>query len=90
MDLLRLVNYPLNPSRKYLKDLLALYRSSADRYTTCNGLLYYTAVAGDTPHVVVSTYNDSRLIILYECHNVPTGGHRGWEKSYLAASRDFY
>ena len=47
-DLLRLMDYLKNPSNKSLRDLLALYRSSSDRYTTRNGLLYYTAVTGDT------------------------------------------
>ena len=25
-----------------------------------------------------------------ECHDAPTGGHRGREKAYLTVSRDFY
>ena len=70
--------------------LPALYRSSADRYTTRNGLLYCTAVTGDTPRVVVPTHNDLRLRILYECHDATPSGHRGREKTYLTVSRDFY
>ena len=27
---------------------------------------------------------------MYECHDAPTGGHRGREKTYLAVSRNFY
>ena len=52
-DLLRLMNQLVFPSRKFFKILPVLYRSSADRYTTRNGLTYYTAVTGDTPRVVV-------------------------------------
>ena len=26
---------------------------------------------------------------MYECHDAPTGGHRGREKTYLTVSRDF-
>ena len=89
-DLLRLMDHVTDPSRKSLKDLPPLYRSSVDRYTIRNGLLYYTVVAGDTPRVVVPTHNDLRLRIMYECHDAPTGGHRGREKTYLAVSRDFY
>ena len=89
-DLLRLMDHLVSPSRKSLKDLPALYRSSSDRYTTRNGLLYYTAVAGDTPRVVVPTHNDLRLRIMYECHDAPPSGHRGREKTYLTVSRDFY
>ena len=84
------MDHLVTPSRKYLKDLPALYRSSSDRYTTRNGLMYYTAVAGDTPRVVVPTHNDLRLRILYECHDAPSSGHCGREKTYLTVSRDFY
>ena len=84
------MDHLVTPFRKYLKDLPALYQSSVDRYTTRNGLLYYTAVAGDTPRVVVPTHNDLHLRILYECHDAPPSGHRGREKTYLTVSRDFY
>ena len=89
-DLLRLMYHLVNPTRKSLRDLSALYRSSSDRYTARNGLLYYTAVAGDTPRVVVPAHNDLRLRIMYECHDAPKGGHRGREKTCLKVSRDFY
>ena len=84
------MDHLVNPTRKSLKDLSALYCSSSDRYTTRNGLLYYTAVAGDTPYVVVPAHNNLRLRILYECHEAPTGGHCGREKTYLTVSHDFY
>ena len=83
------MDHLVTPSRKSLKDLSALYRSYAYRYTTRNGLLYYTAVAGGTPRVVIPTHNDSQLRILYECHDAPTGGHRGREKTCLTVSREF-
>ena len=67
----------VTPSLKSLKDLPALYQSSAGQYTTRNGLLYYTAVTGDTPRVVVPTRNDFLLRIMYECHDAPPSGHRG-------------
>ena len=50
----------------------------------------HTATAGDTQHVVIPTHNNLRLRIMYECHDAPTSGHRGREKSYPAVSRDFY
>ena len=84
------MDHLVTPSRKSLKDLPALYQSSADRYTTRNGLLYYAAVTGDTPRVIVPTHNDLLLRIMYECHDAPTSGHRGFEKTYLTVSRDFY
>ena len=83
--LLRLMDHLVTPSRKSLKDIPALYRSSADRCTTRNGLLYYTAVAGDTPRVVVPSHNDLRLCILYECHDAPPS-----EQTYFTVCRDFY
>ena len=77
MILLRLMGHFANPSRKFLSDLPALYRSSLDRYTTRIGLLYYIAVADDTPRVVVPNNDDLRLRIMFECHDAPSGGHRG-------------
>ena len=61
-----------------------------DRYTVRNGLLQYSAVAGDTPHVFVPDHGDLRFRIMYEYHNAPVGGHRGHEKTYLTMSLDFY
>ena len=78
--------HPIN----LLKDLPALHRSSSDRYTTCNGLSYYTAVTGDNPRIDVPTHIDLRFRIMYECHDALTSGHRGREKTYLTVSRDFY
>ena len=87
---LRLMDHLVTPSRKSLKDLPALYQSSVDRYTTRNGLLYYAAVSGDTPRVVIPIHNNLLLRIMYECHDAPTSGHRGRERTYLTVSRDFY
>ena len=84
------MNHLVTPFRKSLKDLTALYQSSADRYATHNGFLYYTVVIGDTPRVVVPTHNDLRLRIWYEWHDAPPSGHRGREKTYLTVSRNFY
>ena len=79
-----------NPSRKSLSELPALYRYSLDRYTTLNGLLSYTAVADNTPRVVVPDHDYLRLRIMFECHDAPSGGHRGRENTYLTVSRTFY
>ena len=84
------MNHLVNSFRKSPKRLPNLYQSSSKRYTTRNGLLYYMAVAGDTPRVVVITYNNLRSRILYECHDATTGGYFGREKTYLAVSRKFY
>ena len=73
-DLVLLMGYLTDPSPQAKKRLPAMYRSSLDRYTQRNGLLYYTAVNGDTPRVFVPTRNDLRLRIMYECHDAPTGG----------------
>ena len=76
-DLLRLMDHLVNPTCKSLKGLSALYRSSSNQYTTHNGRLYYTAVAGDTPRVVVSAHNNLLLRIVYVRNDSLTGGHRG-------------
>ena len=64
-ELLRLMDYFANSSRKFLSDLAALYRSSLNRLTTRNGLLYYTVVADDTPHVFILDNDDLRLRIMF-------------------------
>ena len=89
-DLVRLMEYLKDPSKQAKKCLPAMYRSSIDRYTQRDGLLYYTAVNGDTPRVVVPAKHDLRLRIMFECHHAPISGHRGREKTYLTVSRDFY
>ena len=63
--LLCLIDHLANPSRKTLSDLPARYRSSLNRYTTRNGLLYYTAVPDDAPRVVVPDHDDFCLRIIF-------------------------
>ena len=53
-------------------------------------LLFYSAIAGDTPRVVISTYKDLRLRIIYECHDKRINGHRRREKTNRTLRRDFY
>ena len=89
-DILRLMDHLVNPTRKSLKGLRALYRSSSDQYTTRKELLDYTAVDGDTRPVIVPAQNNLRLCFMYKSHDILTGGHRGQEKTYLTVSRDFY
>ena len=52
-----------------------------DRYAVRNGLLQYSAVAGDTPRVVVPDHGDLPLRIMHEYHDAPVGGHRGRGKN---------
>uniref|UniRef100_A0AAV1UHQ0 Integrase catalytic domain-containing protein n=1 Tax=Peronospora matthiolae TaxID=2874970 RepID=A0AAV1UHQ0_9STRA len=89
-EIVKLLTHLSQPSRESLKRLSSAYRSASDRYTTRNGLLYYTAVSGDTPRVVIPDDTDLRLRIMFEYHYAPIGGHRGREKTYLTVSRDFY
>ena len=88
-SLVHLMDYFKNPSPQAKKRLSAMYRSSTDRYIIRNGLLNYTAVAGDTPRVVVPT-DGLKLRIMYESHDAPSCGHRGREKTYLTVRRNFY
>ena len=53
-------------------------------------LQYYTAVADDTPRVVVTAHDDLRLRIMFEGHDAPSGGHRGRENTDLSVSCNFY
>ena len=89
-DLLRLMDHLVTTYCKSLKDLPALYRSSADRYTTRNECCIIQPLPAT--HLVSSSplINDLLLRIMYECHDASTSGHRGREKTYLTVSRDFY
>ena len=40
--------------------------------------------------VVVPDHDDLQLRIMFECHDAPSGGHGGREKTFLTLSRDFY
>ena len=53
-------------------------------------MLFYTAVFDETPLVVVPDHDELRLRIMFECHDAPSGGHRGRTKTYLTLSRDFH
>jgi 3',5'-cyclic AMP phosphodiesterase CpdA len=55
----RLKAYLEDPSPQAKKRLPAAYRSTAHRYTQRNGLLFYSAVADDTPRVVVPDGHDA-------------------------------
>ena len=86
-EMVHLMDHLSHPSPQILKELHPLYRSSIDRYTVNNGLLKYLAVDGDTPRVVVPDHGDLRLLIMYEYHDAPAGGHRGRENISLCQSR---
>ena len=82
--MVRLIDHLSQPSRQTLKMLPPVYRSFTDRYIVHNGLLKYTAVAGDTPRVVVPDHGDLRLRIMYEYHDAPTGG--SWSREDISHS----
>ena len=60
------MKYLSQPSRKSLNQMSGVYRSSTYIYTVCNGLLKCSAVASDTPRIVVPNHGNLRLQILYE------------------------
>lgn len=59
-DLVLLMGYLKDQSPQAKKRLPTMYRSFIDQYTQRNGLLYYTAVNGDTLRVVVPPQHDLR------------------------------
>ena len=87
--MVRLMDHLSQPSLQPIKKLPPISILHG-RYTVHNGLMKYTAVAGDKPRVVVPDHGDLRLRIMYEYRDAPTGGHRGREKTYLTVSRDYY
>ena len=80
---LRLMCQLVNLFQKNLKGLPEMYRFSADRYTTLHGLLYYTAITGDTPLIVVPVQNDMRMRTMQRCRGSPICGHRGRDRIFI-------
>ena len=80
----------VDPSRKSLADFQLLYRSSLDRYTFRNGLLYYTVFVGDTSGVVVPAHDDLRPRSIYEFHDTLIDENFGRENAYLIVSRNVW
>ena len=77
-DLLQLIDHLVTPSRKSLKDVPALYRSSSDQYTNVTVCciiqpLPATHLVSSSPLIMICSY------ALYTCHDVPPSGHRGRE-----------
>ena len=77
------MDHLVNKICKLYKFISALYRSSSDRYTTRNGLLYYTDVIDVTPCAVVTAYYELDSRIINQCHDASTGDHRGRKKLTL-------
>ncbi|KAJ0392694.1 hypothetical protein P43SY_008744 [Pythium insidiosum] len=75
-----------DPSEQTLKELSPSYRSKLHRYAFKHGLLTYRSVQDDNYRVVVPDSHDLKLEIMFEYHDVPSSGHRGREKTYLALS----
>ncbi|KAI9906474.1 hypothetical protein PsorP6_002840 [Peronosclerospora sorghi] len=56
------------------------------RYRYCDGLLFYSTSAEDTPRVVVLHNEELKYRVLFEAHYSPIGGHLGRDKTYSALS----
>ncbi|KAF1321604.1 reverse transcriptase, partial [Globisporangium splendens] len=85
-----LIKYFKNPSDKALQNLPSRARSRVHRYSMHNELLYYAVDEGDPARIVVPNDEGLRHRLLYECHDGPSSGHLGREKTFLNLSRDYY
>ena len=85
-----LLKYFEKPSASALTTLSPKLRSSIQRYSVNNGLLYYSIDTDEAPRIVVPLDDSLRTRILYEYHDSPLSGHLGREKTFLSLSRDFY
>ncbi|KAG4042941.1 hypothetical protein PC123_g21585 [Phytophthora cactorum] len=79
-DAKQLLSYASEPPDEARWKLAPHLRARAHRYRVHEGLLLYSAV---------DDY-DLRMRIMYECHDAPTAGHPGREKTYLLLTRDLY
>ncbi|KAJ8576683.1 hypothetical protein ON010_g2528 [Phytophthora cinnamomi] len=74
-----LLAYGTTPSDKTRQKLPKHLRACTYRYWVHDGLLLYNAVDD----------HDLRLRMMYECHDAPSAGHLGREKTYVLLTRDF-
>ena len=72
------------------KKLSPKIQSRLHRYSYLNDMLYYSLDDGDHPRILVPHKEELKRRILYEYHDVPSAGHLGREKTFLAVSRDYY
>ncbi|KAG3011197.1 hypothetical protein PC119_g13289 [Phytophthora cactorum] len=77
-DAKQLLSYASAPPDEARWKLAPHLRARAHRYRVHEGLLLYSAV---------DDY-DLRMRIMYECHDAPTAGHPGREKTYLLLTRE--
>ncbi|GMF28823.1 unnamed protein product [Phytophthora fragariaefolia] len=89
-DAKQLLNSLAAPFDKSRQNLAKHLRACVHRYRVHNGLLLYSAVDDNADRVVVPDDPELNLRITYECHDAPTSGHPGREKTYLLLTRDFY
>ncbi|KAG3231464.1 hypothetical protein PI124_g23440 [Phytophthora idaei] len=89
-DAKQLPSYASAPSDEARRKLAPHLRARAHRYRVHEGLLLYSAVDDDVIRIVVPNDYDLRMRIMYECHDAPTTGHPGREKTYVLLTRDFY
>ena len=78
---------------KYFKQNISLpsrLEHKLHRFSCSEGLLFYHADEHDEPRIMIPNDESIRRDILYECHDAPTSGHLGREKTYLSVTRMFY
>ncbi|KAG2763119.1 hypothetical protein Pcac1_g25160 [Phytophthora cactorum] len=89
-DAKQLLSYASAPSDEARRKLAPHLRARAHRYRVHEGLLLNSAVGDDVIRIVVPNDYDVRMRIMHECHDAPTAGHPGREKTYVLLTRDFY
>ncbi|GMF34521.1 unnamed protein product [Phytophthora fragariaefolia] len=90
VDSKQLLNYFAAPFDNSRQKLAKYLRARVHRYRVHIGILHYSAVDENADRVVVPDDPELKLRIAYECHDAPTSGHPGREKTYLLLTRDFY
>ncbi|KAF1332715.1 reverse transcriptase, partial [Globisporangium splendens] len=76
--------------RDPMQQVLFAMSNLAGRAKSWAGLLYYAVDEGDPARIVVPNDEGLRHRLLYECHDGPSSGHLGREKTFLNLSRDYY
>ena len=65
-------------------------KAKLNRFSYSDGLLWHQLSPCDPLRIYVPHDTDLKLMILHECHDAPSSGHLGREKTFLRVSEEFW
>ena len=65
-------------------------KAKLNSFTYSDGLLWNQLSPCDPSRIYVPHHTDLKLMILHECHDAPSSGHLGRDKTFLRVSEEFW